>query len=375
MRTIAFVTNNYYPYAGGVVASIDAISHALRRQGWKVYIITLDFTGNTAQDDPWVIRLRCFLRFTYKNNRMTLPWFPCAQLKKIIKSLAPDIVHVQHPFFLGHKAALIARRMRIPCIFTYHTLYEEYAHYVPLLRSSWIRKITLSFCAQVNWVIAPSTFIENYLKKHHVKTPITVVPSPLREEFVHNTQPIKIPSARFRLLYVGRFVQEKNLYVLLDVYAQLPRDAYTLALIGYGHEQEALERYAYDHYGFTKEEVIFMHKPVQKVIKNAYKDADLFIFTSYTDTQGLVLAEAMAAGTPVVALDGPGQRDIIDQGENGFIAQIMDDMVHHIENIRAHPQLHSDLQKGAFQTAQRYTASVCIAKLTAIYRGLLGCEE
>lgn len=303
---------------------------------------------------------------------MAIPWRPSAQLKKIIQELKPDIIHVQHPFFLGYKAAIIAQRMQIPCVFTYHTLYEEYAHYAFVIPKSWIRAASISFCNRVDRVIAPSMPIYNYLMHYGVKTPITVISSPLRPEFLYNNQPKKEAAQRFRLLYVGRFVQEKNLYTLLDVIARLPRDTYALTLIGYGHEEQALKRYAYTHHGLSKDEVLFVNKPAQEIIKRAYQDADLFLFTSYTDTQGLVLAEAMAAGTPVIALEGPGQRDIIEQGENGFIAENIDEMVREIEHIRRDPELHERMQKAAFNAAQRYTPQVCVARLIEVYQGLIG---
>ena len=370
MKTIIFVTNNYRPYAAGLVKSIDAFTQALRAEGHQVFIITLDFTGDISQDPPWVIRLFCPIRFRYKNNHIAIPWRPYARLKKLIEQLKPDIIHVQHPFFLGYKAAMIARRMQIPCVFTYHTLYEEYAYYVPMIPRSWIRNASISFCNRVDAVIAPSVPVYNYLMQHGVKKPITVIPSPLRSDFLPATMHEKERGQRLQLLYVGRFVKEKNLYTLLDIVAQLPRDAYTLKLIGYGHEEKNLMHYAYEHHGFTQDEVQFIHQPDQNVVRQAYQDADLFIFTSYTDTQGLVLAEAMAAGTPVVALDGLGQRDIIEAGKNGFIAASPTEMVRLIERIRTNQNLWIAMQEAAFKTAQQYAPAYCAAQLLRVYEEL-----
>ena len=107
------------------------------------------------------------------------------------------------------------------------------------------------------------------------------------------------------------------------------------------------------------------------MIVEHYKKADLFLFSSTTDTQGLVLAEAMAAGTPVISVDGPGQRDIIVQGNNGFIIENIDDMVHKITAIADDPTLHEQLQHGAFKTAQRYRPEHIVQQVLSVYQKLV----
>lgn len=367
-----FVTNNYHPYAGGVVKSIDSFVQALRAREYQVYVVTLDFTGDTPQDAPWVIRLRCYFRFKYKNNHIAVPWRPSAQLKALIEELKPDVIHVQHPFFLGHKAALIARRKGIRCLFTYNTMYEDYAHYIPFMPRSLIRKLSISFCNNVDEVIAPSQGVRDYVVRHGVRKPVTVIPSPLRQEFMYREQPEKVRTHRVSLLYVGRLVKEKNVYALLEAFARLPRGLYMLTIVGYGHEEKALKHAAYGRYAFTPDEVIFIHQPSQGYIKEAYRAADLFLFPSHSDTQGLVLAEAMAAGTPVIALDGPGQRDIIEQGKNGFIVATAAAMAEVIEQIRLDPELLKSLQQTAFTTAQHYAPNRCVSRLIALHEGQAG---
>lgn len=370
MKTIVFVTNNYHPYTGGVVRSIDSFAHELRKRGYRVYIVTLDFTGNPSHDPEWVIRLWCPIRFRYKRNHMAIPWRPYAQLKDIFARLKPDVVHVHHPFLLGYKAAHIAKKMAIHTVFTYHTLYEAYTHYVPLPQSwvkTYVRAASISFCNSVDQVIAPSSAIREYLIKYGVHTSIAIIPSPLRPSLLHTNQPHKSSLDRFRLLYVGRFTAEKNLHTLLDMFKKLPENQYTLTMIGYGYEEDMLKAYAYETLGFTEYEVRFIRKPVQQAIEHAYIKADLFVFTSHTDTQGIVLAEAMAGGTPVVALDGPGQRDIVKQGENGFIVADEAEMVAAIEQIRADRELWGQMQKLAWKTAQEYTPAACTDRLITVY--------
>src|SRR6266404_2396469 len=126
---IFFVTNNYTPYSGGVIHAITATTDALRAQGHEVFIITLDFLGkpDKPQADPdYVIRIACPIKFMYKTNYMAIPWRPTHAIKQLIQQYKPDIIHVHHPFLLGVSALHAAQTYNIPCIFTYHTMYEDY---------------------------------------------------------------------------------------------------------------------------------------------------------------------------------------------------------------------------------------------------------
>src|SRR5688572_25186753 len=118
---IFFITNNYTPYSGGVVHAINATVKGLQDQGHIVFIITLTFLPNHSNDPECFIRLSCPIRFSYKNNHMALPWRPNYQLEQLIKKYKPDIFHIHHPFLLGKSALYVARKNKIPCIFTYHT--------------------------------------------------------------------------------------------------------------------------------------------------------------------------------------------------------------------------------------------------------------
>jgi len=371
---IFFVTNNYTPYSGGLVSAIDAVSNALRVEQHEVFIITLDFKPQ-ATDPAYVIRIPCPIRFMYKKNYMAIPWRPTHAIKELIEQYKPDIIHVQHPFLLGVSALHAARAYNIPCVFTYHTMYEDYAHYVPLLKNCakpLIRAIVKRFCNAVDIIIAPSSAIKKYLCEQNIKTPITIIPSPLRSLFLNDNPPKTVVSIKqsFNLLLVSRFVPEKNIPFVFDVFKQLPEN-YTLTLVGYGSEYEAMQILAFNTLKLSPQRVHFIHKPPQDKLLSLYQNADLFIFPSQTDTQGLVLAESMSQGVPVVALDGPGQRDIIINGYNGFIIDNAAQAAETIINIANNPELYNKLKSGAYQTAQKYTANAIIQQLIDVYQALL----
>jgi len=128
-----------------------------------------------------------------------------------------------------------------------------------------------------------------------------------------------------------------------------------------------LRSHAFDTLQLSRDRVQFVHKPPKKKLVRLYQDADLFVFSSQTDTQGLVLAEAMAAGTPVVALDGPGQRDIIANGKNGFLVENADQMLQKIILIAQSPDEHVRMQKHARQTARKYDPKLMLEQLLGVY--------
>lgn len=366
---ILFVTNNYTPYSGGVIQSITATTQALRAQGHDVRIVTLSFL-NTKQDDPeYVIRIACPIKFMYKKNHMAIPWRPTHAIDHIVHDYKPDIIHVHHPFLLGVSALHVASKYTIPCIFTYHTIYEYHAHYIPLprqLSQPIIRTATHQFCKRVDGIIAPSSSVKNYLISQKIRTPISIIPSPIRPCFAVSSSQHKNNNKLFSLLLVSRFVPEKNITFVFDVMKLLP-DEFTITLVGYGVDYEKMKLLAYNTLKFSPKRVRFIHQPNEQKLLNTYQKADLFIFPSTVDTQGIVLAESMSQGVPVVAVDGPGQRDIIENGINGFIIKDAADAAEKISAIAHDPELFGQLVIGARTTAQKYHANQIAQELTYLY--------
>jgi len=369
-KTIAFVTNNYTPYSGGVVSSIDVTVAQLRERGHEVHIICPDFLGRKHNDPEGVIRLPSLFRFRYKRNHMMIPWRPKHHLHSILEKLNPDVVHVHHPFLLGPMAGAWAKRRAVKTVFTYHTIYEEYLHYLPLpawlLRPIVIKRV-LRFCRLVDQIIVPSSGIENYLSAHGI-TNSTIIPSGLQDQFVGEPFVRKELRKPYQLLYVGRFVQEKNIPLLFDLMKKLP-DSFTLTLVGYGEYTDYLKEYAYETCGLSSERVQFIIKPDKKTLRDYYQNAHLFLFPSQSDTQGLVLAESMAGSTPVIALDGVGQRDLIQDGQNGFLVHTLDEMRDRIVQVISDDALYEKLQRNAWQAAQLYDPKKLVEQIIELYEG------
>lgn len=369
-KTIAFITNNYTPYSGGVVSSIDATVVQLRDQGHDVFIICPDFLGKKHDDPEGVIRIPSLVRFKHKQNHMMIPWRPKRHLHQIFERLKPDVIHIHHPFLLGPMAVAWAQKRNIKTVFTYHTIYEQYLHYLPL--PAWVSKpvvtkLVLQFCRSVDQIIVPSAGIKTYLAAHEIEN-TTIIPSGVQEHFLGQSFVPKKLQPPYRLLYVGRFVKEKNIAVLLDVMRQLP-DTFMLTLVGYGEYLEQLKTYAYETSNLSPDRVQFVIKPDQQTLGDLYTNAHLFLFPSQSDTQGLVLAESMASSTPVIALDGVGQRDVIKEGENGFIVHSLDEMRDRIIQVVSDDELYEKFQQVAWQTAQSYDPKRLVDQIIALYEG------
>lgn len=391
---IVLVTNNYKPYSGGVVSAIDTLVQSLVQLGNQVSIITLDFEGqgsNYVLPVP-VIRLACPVRFKYKTNYVAIPWQPDQAILALVASLKPDIIHASHPFLLGVSALKAGQKLKIPVVFTYHSQYEKFAHLVPIpeiISTCLIAKRLLAFCTQVSGIIAPSKTIANNItqdlsaKNNHdinknlSNIPIQVIPSAISPLYLDTSFSIKPFNPVFKLLTVSRFAKEKNLGFLLEMFKQLvtKHSNFSLTLVGYGPELASLKYQAYQALGLGLEQVIFIERPEKNQIKQLYQQSDLFVFASQSETQGLVLAEAMACGTPVVALAGPGQNDLIVNGQNGFLVDNLAQMVAAILSVSSNLALHQNLQQNAFWAAKNYDPMRLGQKQLDFYEHLIKTQQ
>lgn len=366
---VAIVTNNYTPYKGGLVSSINAFVAELQQQGIPVIVITFGFSTK-AQDPAWVHRIWSPCKFSYRGNPMVLPWRMQMQLVTIIDNFQPTVVHVQHPFLLGPAARDIAKERNIPVLFTYHTQYGAFAHYVPLLPTKLlahlIHRQVDAFCNSVDTVIVPTQSIAEQLQQRGVNRTLTVLPSPLLPVFAAMPVLAKKLHVPIRLLTVTRLVPEKNLWPLIELVAHMPEVELTIAGFGYLHQD--LARYAYHHHKISPERLRFIISPAHEQLVTLYQESDFFVFASHAETQGLVLAESMAGGCPVIAFKAPGSNDIVQDGVNGYLVHSITQMQQAILRIQQDPALYQQLVRGAYATAAQYHAAALTEQLLATYR-------
>lgn len=367
---IVFVTNNYKPYSGGVVSSIDTFTHELKQLGHTVYIITLDFEKNLPAQEH-IIRVFCPIKFSYKLKPIAIPLIPNKQVLDIIKKLNPDIIHSHHPFLLGTSALKAAKKLNKPLVFTHHTMYQEYVHNIPMpeqITKPLAKKLSLNYCKQANLIIAPSISTKNYLQENDITNHIQVLPSGVAHLFFQQKQQGSIEK-KINLLSVSRFTKEKNIEFLLRTCALLNQDEYALTLVGYGPQLPQLQALSED-LGIVAQ-VEFIIAPSKQTLAQCYQQADIFIFASTTETQGIVLAEAMASGLPIIAVKAPGSQDIIQHNANGFLIEKEKEMAAIIYELAKKPSLYQKISENAFKTAQDYSGATITHHLVHYYQQLL----
>jgi glycosyltransferase involved in cell wall biosynthesis len=324
---IVMMTNTYLPHVGGVARSVAAFSAEYRRRGHRVLVVAPEFP-DTPADETDVIRIPAIQNFNASDFSVALP--VASGLNEALDSFAPDIVHAHHPFLIGMTALRVARARQLPLMFTHHTLYEQYTHYVPGDSPRLQRfaiELATTYANLCDQVIAPSYSIVMLLRERGVTTPVSEIPTGVQvENFAHGDgsairRQLSIPAGAFVIGHLGRLAPEKNLVFLARAVADFLHtraDAHFL-VIGSG-PSEADMRKVFDTAGLAGR--LHIAGILQSAeLANALHAMDVFVFASHSETQGMVLTEAMAAGVPIVALDAPGVREVVRDRINGRLLQ------------------------------------------------------
>lgn len=263
-------------------------------------------------DDRDVVRVRSLPLPTRTAYRLTVPMLPR-------ESASLSIVHAHSPFVTGWLGQRAAKRDGVPLVFTYHTQLDQYAHYVPFesrLTRSAATRLTRAFANAADAVVVPTETMRRRLRDVGVRSRIEVVPSGIDvDRFARGERSAKTRAAFGAgtddklVLTVGRLGREKNVELVLEAFARLNDPAARLVAIGDGPHREMLERLA-ERTGLAAR-VRFTGELAREALPDAYASADAFLFASRTETQGLVLVEALAARLPIVAVDTPQTRDVV----------------------------------------------------------------
>jgi len=328
---IGHFTNTYHPSISGVVRSVASYRQALTELGHNIFIFTQD-AGDYQDTESFIFRyLSLHLSFPV-DFPATIPVSPF--MDRLIPLLKLDLIHAHHPILLGQIAANKAEELDIPLVFTFHTRYREYSHYIPIpqdivqdfLKGAidlWLR----DFIQKCDHVIVPSESMRAVLaEQYRFNEGVTVVPTgiDLRPYEGLNGQPLRRDNGwgdDTVITSVGRLVTEKNWATLIRAVSHLIkiRPHVRLVIIGDGPERKRLRKLSKE-LGIAERVDLIGTVPFD-MVPSYLKASDLFAFASTTETQGLVTLEAMAAGIPVVAVDAVGTRDIIEHGEDGLLTE------------------------------------------------------
>ncbi len=377
---ILMLTNTFMPYVGGVARSVQRFVDEYRRQGHRV-MVAAPLYKNTPKTEVDVVRFPAIQHFNGTEFSLPMPLPGRGSIE--MKQFEPDIVHSHHPFALGGTAVRIAATREVPLIFTHHTMYEKYTHYIPgdsLRLKRYVVNLVSGYCNFCGAVIAPSESVADLLRKRGVNTPITVIPTGVDTAFFrggagsHFREQYAIPNQAFVVGHVGRMATEKNLGFLargVGKFLQSRRTAY-FVLVGEGPMTSEISRV------MDQMNVSDRFRPAglleQQNLSDAYKAMDAFAFSSHTETQGMVLAEAMAAGVPVVALDASGVREVVRDRVNGRLLSGAD--VNHfaaaLDWVAAlAPEQKRVVQDSVAATSREFDISRTANKALDVYRNMI----
>jgi len=373
---IAMVTECYHPVRNGVVTVVDTLASGLKERGHEVLLLAPDHPSRPA-DPPSVVRVPSFRNPFYPDYPAAKPWSPT--LSRVLDEFRPDVVHTHSFMWLSRFALKQARKRGIPVVTTYHTLVTEYLHYAPVpkwLAHRFIAYWSASFCNACQFVIVVSPLGEELLRSFGVTAPIEFIPTGIdADRFAQGDgyrvrKSLGIPMHGTVLLYVGRIAKEKNVAFLLEaltpVLAERPRTY--LVLVGDGPEMAAMKAKARGMVG--GERILFVGSRPHEEIPDFFAAADIFVFASVTEMQGLSVCEAMVAGLPVVAVGEGGLRYYLRDGETGFVTPL--DKIGFANAVRTllnKPHLRMAMAERARAFALRhFSLNACLDRLEQVYR-------
>jgi glycosyltransferase involved in cell wall biosynthesis len=376
---VGLFSESYEPVQNGVAISVRTLADELRGRRHRVYIVAPHYPDHT-DSIPFVLRVPSMLTPLNPSYALPFPWFP--RLRREFKRLAPDVLHSHTPFFLGLLAARLSRRDDIPLVSTYHTLYNHYGHYLFFLPPPSIENLLdwwipeyYNRCVDV---IVPSQVAEDSLRHYGVTVPITIIPTGVpippaehleEEARLRARQRWDIPPDSPMLLYVGRLAREKNIELTLDSFArvapQFPEAR--LLVIGSGPHEDACRAYAESLP--CGDRVIFAGMVPRHELDPVYAAADLFVFGSSTETQGLVIAEARAAGTPCVVVNEGGAGETVQDGEDGLVVESnVEAFSEAIHTLLSDSFRRRKMMEACLRNACRYTPSAMTDRVIYVYQ-------
>ncbi|WP_322570447.1 glycosyltransferase [Rhodohalobacter sp.] len=326
---VAMFTDNYLPFIGGVPISISRLYKGLKQLKNKVLIIAPSYHNQSEKEED-VFRVPSLISFG-KESEFRMANIFLKKIRNTVYAFKPDIIHVHHPFWMGSLGLFIARWKKIPAVFTYHTRLEHYAHFVPLptrlFRNLISHLLIRRFANKCDGIIVPTNSVEKYLHMIGVETPCFVQSTGIEFEEFQQVEPEKIQNLKeslgiedeIVLLSVSRLSDEKNIDFMIEALSKLKKSIqqpFTFLMIGDGHKKDELQKKV-ARLGLS-ENVQLVGSVDPDEMKTWYNLGDIFLFASKSETQGMVILEAMAAGLPVVAVKATGIDDVVEDGVNGY---------------------------------------------------------
>ncbi len=379
---VGFFTDTYLPVIHGVEVSIETSRKALEAMGHQVFIYAPKSPGYKDKN-PNVFRFRSVRVIKKPEMRYAFNFLPVGRSFRKISHFKLDVAHAHTPFGLGLLAKYISERQLIPLIYTHHTHYPEYAKfylkeevllpYLAKVYSTWFSNISGA-------VIAPSLKIKKLLLSYGVKkkTPIYVLPTGIDLKIFKKSlksgqalrKKLKIPPEAKVLISVGRIGKEKNVEFLIKGFAEAlkKRKDILLLMVGDGPFLKELKKIAQNLK--IAQSIIFTGKVPRQKIPAFYQSADVFLFASLADTQGIVILEALACGLPVISLKDDALANVIVNNKNGFFVKqhSSKSFAQKIITLLDDLSLYKKFSARAVKTARKFSKESVAKELIKIYK-------
>ena len=383
---VGFITEGYRPIYDGVSIYVANLSQSLREKGHNVYIFAPQYPQIDTNSEPGVIRIPSTYSWVAPPYRISNPWAARKIFRQLFQQLDLDVVHSHIPSIMLYPAYQVSKELGIPHVTTYHTYLERYApHIAPIIPKPLARWLAMacsrSFCNRSECVIVHSKVMQGVLQRYGIKTRIECISPGIDLETLKNADGLRI-RREFGLkqndrvlVYVGRLTSEKNIRFLFAVMSRLLRDntvgSLKMLIVGTGRHERDIKR---DCHRMGLDEAVIFAGLVKdrRRLADFYAAGDVFIFASVTETFGMVLVEAEACGTPVVAVGEGGALDAVRDGYGGFLTQLdVEQFTGRVRRLLLNPEVRREQSRKALDHAKQFSLDVMTTRLLKLYESLV----
>ncbi|MBH1939275.1 glycosyltransferase family 4 protein [Mobilitalea sibirica] len=385
---IGLFTETYYPEINGVATSVYMLKQELEKRGHNVYVFTTKTPG-APNHELNVFRVPSKPFVFISERRVGLFYQP--KLAAIIRKLNLDIIHTHTEFSLGIFGRIMARELKLPIVHTYHTIYEDYTHYLTRFKAldkkakAFARVYSKVCCNTVEQVIVPTEKTKQLLLKYSVHKEISVVPTGIdlykfdarnytKEKVLALKKQYKITKDNKVLLYLGRVSLEKNLEEIITAMPEYmkTREEVKFVIVGSGPALDKLQLLV-KQLGI-RERVIFTGSQPWDIIGLYYRLGDVFVSASQSETQGLTYIEALACGLPVVAREDKCLDNILINGQNGYTFTDKKGFYYGLDQV-LFKDTKTDYSRNAIQMAKTFSSEVFAGRVEDVYKQVISRDR
>ena len=381
---IGLFTDTYYPEINGVANSVFQLKKELENMGNEVYVFTVSNPA-VKEKETHVYRMRSVACPLLRERRMSYSFF--YHWFEIIRSLKLDLIHTQTEFFVGHLGRRAAKKLNIPLIHTYHTIYEDYTHYLTIPGNQRlkcvIRGLSRIFCDHADEVIVPTEKVKNLLLSYGVQRPILVQPTGIdlfkftmadMKEVTKIRSQYRLSSQHHILVSIGRLSKEKNLPEIIENMEDIVQSDWMARLLVVGDGPERMSCEALVKEKKLEDYVFFTGEVDWKHIQNYYAVGDVFTCASTSETQGLTYAEALACGKPLLVRKDECLKNLLLEGINGYCYQ---DKTGFLQSYRLlfQDNRYREMEQDAKKSVEKISSGMFGRNMKQIYMRALGKKQ